>query len=709
VLLVLAAALLPMLFDPNDHKQRIETGVTDLTGLPFAIEGEIGWSVFPWLGFDAGPITLGNPSGFASEHLARIERIEARVQLVPLLSKRVELGAIVLQGADINAEVRADGQSNWQSLSDLAEAGEQAKSPLPPGVETKPATNFSIASVEIVGAGVHYLDATSDTAVSVRDFSLSTGPVRADTPMDIEMDFNLAHEALSSLASVSTSITLSPMGQEAGIVTVHRLRIDAPLTEDYPLQINLPQPLTLASSNDNVSIPALEVTGSGGLRASLGLDAKGLTGTPELGLSFEIPSFDPRELLQAISGEPLKLHDANALSAVSLSGRLRSRGDTASVDNLQLKFDDTSVKAAVELSSLETLTGTVSGSMDRLDLDRYLPAADDSQSTSPDAPGDLSLDIPGNLSGTFTINELRVSGMTLTDIDMTFDSGRGGFRLFPLTAALYGGELRGGVQIKPTPKGPQLVLRNTMKGVNAGPLLQDLAGQPVMAGLGNLAVEIIIDEPLAANPIASANGKVEFRFNDGTVYGVNVMDMIRQAASLLRPGSSAARQPEDASTDFASMILSAEINQGVLTTRQLQVVAPFFKVSGSGSIDLAQGTVDYQMSPVLTGLPQGERNDILEKLTGIAIPVRLTGSLDNPGIDIDPVKLLAATQRGKLDGPAGELLDALSGEGADGKKKDPGKSLFDALLNEAARKQKGKSRDDSDNGDGNGPSDSPNS
>ena len=79
-----AAIAFVLVFDPNDYKDRVTTLVQDQTGRELRIPGELGLSVFPWLGIDMGVVEFGNAPGFKSPLFARAERIQIRVALLPL-------------------------------------------------------------------------------------------------------------------------------------------------------------------------------------------------------------------------------------------------------------------------------------------------------------------------------------------------------------------------------------------------------------------------------------------------------------------------------------------------------------------------------------------------------------------------------------------------------------------------------------------------
>ena len=90
-LVAIAAVVLPMVIDPNDYKAEIATAVEKQTGRTLTIEGDITLSVFPWLGLDIGPTQFSNATGFDEPSMARMEAVQVRVKLLPLLHKQLEV------------------------------------------------------------------------------------------------------------------------------------------------------------------------------------------------------------------------------------------------------------------------------------------------------------------------------------------------------------------------------------------------------------------------------------------------------------------------------------------------------------------------------------------------------------------------------------------------------------------------------------------
>ena len=134
LLVVIAAVVLPMVVDPNDYKDEIAAAVAEQTGRTLTIEGDIGLSVFPWLGLDIGPTQLSNAAGFAEASMARMQAVQVRVKLLPLLRKQLEVDKVLLAGLQLNLAKDKQGRSNWDDLS-AAPKDEPAAPVQPPARE----------------------------------------------------------------------------------------------------------------------------------------------------------------------------------------------------------------------------------------------------------------------------------------------------------------------------------------------------------------------------------------------------------------------------------------------------------------------------------------------------------------------------------------------------------------------------------------------
>ena len=127
VIAFIAVLAFAVTFDANNYKPQIIEQVENATGRDFAIDGDIDLSVFPWVGLKVEGVSMGNAAGFQAAKFARIEQLDVKVNLLPLLKQEVQINTIRLHGLDVALEVDKEQANNW---SDLAKA-EQKHCPGP--------------------------------------------------------------------------------------------------------------------------------------------------------------------------------------------------------------------------------------------------------------------------------------------------------------------------------------------------------------------------------------------------------------------------------------------------------------------------------------------------------------------------------------------------------------------------------------------------
>jgi len=152
-LIIIAAIVLPLLVDPNDFRDDIGQAVKKQTGRELIIEGDLSLSVVPWLGVKVGRASLSNAPGLGDEPMLAIEGASVGVRLIPLLSRRLEVSEITLDGARINLYRGASG-SNWDDLTGAQEATAE-----PTPATDSPAFGMSeIGGIRLRDARVRFVD-----------------------------------------------------------------------------------------------------------------------------------------------------------------------------------------------------------------------------------------------------------------------------------------------------------------------------------------------------------------------------------------------------------------------------------------------------------------------------------------------------------------------------------------------------------------------
>lgn len=192
ILLMAALAFLPGLIPSDVYKERIETQLSKELGRTVTISGDVKLQSFPFIRAKTAGVTIENYDGFSDVNLLSVDALEARIRLLPLFSKRVEISGFELIKPEISLERRADGRANWEPAG-------QADTPPPPeeeAVHFKRDGRFEnldpqIEAFTLVDGQVSYKDATTDTAYILNDIDgfLSMPGLSKTLKLDLALDY----------------------------------------------------------------------------------------------------------------------------------------------------------------------------------------------------------------------------------------------------------------------------------------------------------------------------------------------------------------------------------------------------------------------------------------------------------------------------------------------------------------------------------------
>jgi len=113
LLFVAAVVILPKVIDPNNYKDKITSLVQEKTGMELVIDGDIDLSFYPWLGLKTGQLILSDPALPDSPALMQVSKAVARIKLLPLLKKQVELYWTASRSTSSLSKTARPTGTNW--------------------------------------------------------------------------------------------------------------------------------------------------------------------------------------------------------------------------------------------------------------------------------------------------------------------------------------------------------------------------------------------------------------------------------------------------------------------------------------------------------------------------------------------------------------------------------------------------------------------
>lgn len=294
-------------------------------------------------------------------------------------------------------------------------------------------------------------------------------------------------------------------------------------------------------------------------------------------------------------------------------------------------------------------------SMDKLDLDRYLHDGSKKRQ-GPAQSGKkggriASLPIVAagttDMEGDLSIDRLIISNARLGGFRLHLKAQDGVLQADPVTASLYEGRLTASVDLDVNSAIPTLTLNSDLTGIQAEPLLKDMTGKARLRGKGNFTAALSAAGTSFDAMKRSLDGRMTMEFTEGAIAGFNLGRTLRQWKQFNK--GRIIDLEETAATDFTEFTGNPVAKDGIIRMDDLALKAPAFRLQGTGVLaDLHTNTIDYQARATVVYTAKGAGGKELTELEGLELPLKVSGSLDNPKIRLDWEDILSGLLLNKV-------------------------------------------------------------
>lgn len=676
-LLLIIVALgfaLTHLFDPNDYKEEIRQIARDKAHIELTLNGDIGWSLFPWLGLElheASVATLTAPT----QPFADLQMLGLSVRVLPLLRREVQMSDVRVEGLNLRLNRDKQGHGNWEDIGKnvpdaTAEAPAAAPAPVEPVAETKPEKppqpiRLDIDSLTINNARVEYNDEQTGKQFSAESIQLSAGAIHEGASIPLKLTAFLGSN--QPLMRVKTELNGNLRIQRAlKRYQFEDMRFSGEATGE-PLQGKTVSFSTQGQLLVDLAANVAEWTNlklsANQLRALGELKANDLDKTPQISGALSVAQFDLAKFLDSI-GHPLPAMAPGSLSKVELVSRLKGTPTSVALENLNLKLDESTFTGRVAVDDFAKQSLRVQLKADTFNADNYLPAKSEAakgataarqaevQSSEagamaaggstplPDAPTKgawstdkllpltrlRSLDINADLAfGQLTLSQLPIQNAALkaSGID-------GQLKLDSLSGGLYNGTFQANGTLDVRQDLPLLALQTQIKQVPVEKILQAQGKNPPVKG------QVTLDSNLTGRGnsqkalIDSLNGTASFVINNGVLLNANIEQQVCTGIALLNR-KTLSSTPPGKDTPFQELRGNLTFRNGVASNPDLKVRIPGLTVNGNGDVDLRVLGMDYRLGIIVEG-DQREAPDpacqVGTNFQGIEVPLRCRGPLE---------------------------------------------------------------------------------
>lgn len=721
-LLLLIVALgfaLTQLFDPNDYKDEIQQLARDKANLELTLNGEIGWSLFPWLGIELHDATLASVAT-PQQPFADLQMLGLSVRVLPLLRKEVQMSDIRIEGLNLRLQRDQQGHGNWEGIGRPTQAAQpsavSASADSSPTTTSPEANNpafrplqLDIDSLTINNARIDYADARNGTQYTLENLQLRTAAIRESSsiPFKLSTYINTSKPVLRARADLTANLRFD---RQLKRYQLEDTQLSGEMSGE-PLQ---GKTLTFASQGQLLLDQAAGVAEWNGLKLSANqLRALGeiklydLDKTPKLSGGISIAELNLREFLAGVGVTLPAMADPTTLGRFELVSRLSGTPTSLMLEELKLKLDDSSFSGRLEFADFSRQALRTQLKVDHLDLDRYLSPATKDGSSARDtevkaavasAGEQGSTELPKaptqqawsetpllplerlrklDLQAALSFAQLNLKKLPLENASIQLNSKDGLIDISELRGELLGGSFASQAQLDARPDVPGLSGQVRLINVPIEQLLQVNGKKSPIKGQLDLDSQLHSNGNSEKALIDALNGNANFQLNDGVLLDANLEQQLCKGIATLNQ-KTLSSTPRGKDTPFEQLDGNIIITNGVASNPNLKARIPGLEVNGNGDLDLRVLGLDYRLGIIIEG-DKGAMPDpacqVSKQFVGIEWPLLCRGPLelgakacrlDKDGLNKVAGKIVGEKLSDKIDEKLGdkvspELKDALKG------------------------------------------------
>ncbi|WP_319765070.1 AsmA family protein [Maridesulfovibrio sp.] len=614
VLLSFAAILLiTVVVDPNEYKDEIVQLVREKTERKLTFEGDIELNFYPYIGFKIGAVALGNAPGFPDLDMARINNAEVSLRLIPLLSGKVAVGKVILDGLSLHLVKNSQGIANWDDMAGDSKEVETASADLPFDSENGSSVlNFediSVQGIEITDANLLYTDLQNDSKTSIGNLNLKLGAIQGNSsfPFELGFEFKLDQPSMTLQPHLTGNIQLNPAAK------------------------------TVAFDNLALSVLDLRLTGQ--------VHAEAQSVPPTFSGSMQLAETSLRELITKFGAKIPEMSDSDALKRFSAEMQFDGTDNSAELKSLTVKLDDSTLTAEAKVVNYAAPQISINAMVDAFDADRYLPSQAKSESenkpeqetAAPDSAQPVkepNLDALRNLilDARLKIGSFKVQKVQATDILIDVDAHDGVLAVNP-SFNLYDGQFEAQTRLDANGEIPRWSGSGKLQKLDTRSLLHDLLGKDLISGTALVEYNLSGSGLTPDGVKKTVSGTAAFAVTEGAVLGVDVAKMIRDSWNKIMGADE--EGDETGNFNFSSLEASATLKNGHIINNDLLFDSQLVESTGAGWADLPDGRIDYKAMVTVVGSLDGLEGEILDTVKDIPLPLRVKGKLNDPSIGLD--------------------------------------------------------------------------
>ena len=592
--------------DANRYRSILETLVARQSGLQLTIAGDMNWSFRPVFGLNINDVRLRHTD--SPQELASFSTVSVRLDPFALLRGELDMEELQAEDLNVNWIVDSEGNSNWPAFGTATPeevADNNAQSEIP--------VNVNIAQISVRNASVSVQDQQRGINARVQNVDISISNTNLENrPFMLSASMRLLDNAGGADLTVALNTTAT-VDLDNGNMNLTQLQLDmSPLMLSGEISVNniFAEPDWQARLSSNTfPLPHL--------LANFAATDENLLPPPDqqqLGIQQLVASGD----VLGLRLQQLDLTLGNTNERVSVSA------------DVLFAVADRPLRIGYQLRS------------DALDLDSWMPPANDNDAASADAPADSAPATPAdielpiallnsmNVRGNHDIGRLRLAGVEFSPLQFGVVLENGELAIDTQNVGFYGGALDVMARLNARSTPAQLAITSELINVNADTLTRDLPALNFFSGIFDLNTTHLLTGNSVNTLLDSITGSSRMQVRNSSV-DITLLKQVFSAISVLSPsGDMASAWPDVVQVSDTQAVLN--FSNGLQTGQELSLRLDNFDIAGTGGIDLQNGRFDYQMAFTVLGEPAPQTLRVDEDFQNVAWPVRCDAAFSDPAL-----------------------------------------------------------------------------
>lgn len=368
VLLAAGLVALDWYLGTERFRERLAKLISSSYGYEVTFQGDLGVSVYPWLGLETGPLEVRVAP--EEEPLLRASEVSAKVALVPLFSRQLNFDTLYLDQIDVFVKRQQDGTTNVDQLVKLLLPQGEAKPVADPALRLD---SLSVQGVQLHNARFRFEDEMTGQTWIVTDAAFQTGEFEPEQPLPFSFAGVFSRSGLDAEARLDVSGNLKA-DLEAKDLVLSGARVNLILSgAALPVQggeVHFTSRLDVDSAAGNATLqdmhlklPELMLTGD--------INLEGLQDTMHATGDLRSGIFSPRQAVNSFFPDTIPDKDLDIFKSGNFSLSFDADKEGVRVSDLKVFCDRTNLAGGFSVEDFAAPTFRFALRGDSLDFDRY--------------------------------------------------------------------------------------------------------------------------------------------------------------------------------------------------------------------------------------------------------------------------------------------------------------------------------------------------